>query len=53
VITFIEAISHPSTFTWSITVWLVLTGCSRTSPRPWQRAEQGASGHTSKDALGD
>ncbi len=25
VITFIEACSHPSTFTWSITVWLVLT----------------------------
>jgi K+-transporting ATPase ATPase B chain len=25
VITFIEAISHPSTFTWSITIWLVLT----------------------------
>jgi len=25
VITFIEAIAHPSTFTWSITVWLFLT----------------------------
>jgi potassium-transporting ATPase ATP-binding subunit len=25
VITLIEAISHPSTFTWSITVWLILT----------------------------
>jgi len=25
VITFVEAISHPSTFTWSITVWLFLT----------------------------
>ena len=25
VITFVEAIAHPSTFTWSITVWLVLT----------------------------
>ncbi len=25
VITFIEACAHPSTFTWSITVWLVLT----------------------------
>ena len=25
VITFIEAIAHPGTFTWSITVWLVLT----------------------------
>ena len=25
VITFIEAIAHPSTFSWSITVWLVLT----------------------------
>jgi K+-transporting ATPase ATPase B chain len=25
VITFIEAIAHPSTFTWSITIWLVLT----------------------------
>ncbi len=25
VITFFEAIAHPSTFTWSITVWLVLT----------------------------
>jgi K+-transporting ATPase ATPase B chain len=25
VITLVEAISHPSTFTWSITVWLVLT----------------------------
>jgi K+-transporting ATPase ATPase B chain len=25
VITFVEAISHPSTFTWSITVWLLLT----------------------------
>ena len=25
VITFVEAIAHPSTFTWSITVWLFLT----------------------------
>ena len=25
VITFIEAIAHPSTFTWSITIWLFLT----------------------------
>ncbi len=25
VITFVEACAHPSTFTWSITVWLVLT----------------------------
>jgi K+-transporting ATPase ATPase B chain len=25
VVTFIEAIAHPSTFTWSITVWLFLT----------------------------
>jgi K+-transporting ATPase ATPase B chain len=25
IITFFEAIAHPSTFTWSITVWLVLT----------------------------
>jgi K+-transporting ATPase ATPase B chain len=25
IITFIEAISHPSTFTWSITIWLFLT----------------------------
>jgi potassium-transporting ATPase ATP-binding subunit len=25
VITFIEACAHPSTFTWSITIWLVLT----------------------------
>jgi K+-transporting ATPase ATPase B chain len=25
IITFIEAIAHPSTFTWSITVWLFLT----------------------------
>src|SRR6202522_2890918 len=25
VITFIEAIAHPGTFTWSITIWLVLT----------------------------
>ncbi len=25
VITFIEAITHPSTFTWSITIWLFLT----------------------------
>jgi K+-transporting ATPase ATPase B chain len=25
VITFIEAIAHPSKFTWSITIWLVLT----------------------------
>jgi len=25
VVTFFEAIAHPSTFTWSITVWLVLT----------------------------
>jgi K+-transporting ATPase ATPase B chain len=25
VITFVEAIAHPSVFTWSITVWLVLT----------------------------
>ncbi len=25
VISFVEAISHPSTFTWSITVWLILT----------------------------
>ncbi|MFI5036219.1 MAG: potassium-transporting ATPase subunit KdpB [Acidimicrobiales bacterium] len=25
VITFFEAVAHPSTFTWSITVWLVLT----------------------------
>ena len=25
VITFIEAIAHPGIFTWSITVWLVLT----------------------------
>src|ERR1700726_1898950 len=25
IISFVEAISHPSTFTWSITVWLLLT----------------------------
>jgi K+-transporting ATPase ATPase B chain len=25
VVTFFEAIAHPSTFTWSITIWLVLT----------------------------
>jgi potassium-transporting ATPase ATP-binding subunit len=25
VITFIEAIAHPGTFTWSITIWLFLT----------------------------
>ncbi len=25
VITFIEACAHPSTFTWSITIWLFLT----------------------------
>src|SRR6202011_4131608 len=31
VITFIEAIAHPSTFTWSITVWLFLTVIFATS----------------------
>ena len=54
IITFVEAIAHPGIFTWSITVWLVLTVLFANFAEAMAEGRGKAQADTlAQDALGD